>query len=56
MDATRAHKMSHQWKLRTLPEHLFRDIVELALELVEELIDSRGELALGIRVLQRISQ
>lgn len=39
----------------TFPKDLLGDIVELALKLVQELIDRRGELALGIGVLRWIS-
>jgi hypothetical protein len=38
----------------TFAKHLFCDIVEFALELVEELVDRRGELALGIGVLELV--
>lgn len=40
---------------RTFSKHFFGDIVKLALELVEELVDGRGELALGIGVLKLVS-
>lgn len=39
----------------TFPEDLLRDIVKLALELVEELVDCRGELALSVGVLRWVS-
>lgn len=37
---------------RTFPEHLRRDSFKFALELVEQIVHSRGELALGIGVLR----
>jgi hypothetical protein len=41
---------------RTFAKHFFRHIVKFALELVEELVDCRGELALGIGVLELVSR
>jgi hypothetical protein len=40
---------------RTFAKHFLGDIVEFALELVEQLVDSCGELALGIGVLELVS-